>query len=257
MGKPTLVTEIRENKIFVRGIPLEKLISDRSFAASIYTVLQGREPSEAEEAVINAILVSLIDHGLDTPSTHATLAVQRGGNPINVAVGAGILAQGEAHGGAIERAARMLQGAAKRPGEAPGVADEIVGVFAASKQRVPGYGHDLHKRDPRTQALMEKAREKKLFGRHCEIALAVQDALEKRYGQNVPLNVFGATAALISELGFDWRMGRSFFVLGRTVGVIGQAFEEIRREAPLDELGDVPWENGPTGDNGDFTPPDA
>ena len=55
------------------------------------------------------ILVSSVDHGATPPSSLATRVVMSGGNPLNAAVAAGILAIGDSHGGAIEACARLFQ----------------------------------------------------------------------------------------------------------------------------------------------------
>ncbi|MCB2197813.1 citryl-CoA lyase [bacterium] len=244
------VTKVTEERVLVRGLPIEDLIAGKSFAASIFLLLQGRLPGDEEEKLTSAILVALIDHGLDTPSIHATLAVQRGGNPLNVAVGAGMLAFGDKHGGGLEYAAELFQEAGKMQGSASAVASEIVGMYAGSKMSVPGYGHRTHKTDPRTIALLKKAHDLDLFGRYCEIAVAIEEALAARYRQPLPLNVDGAAAALICELGFDWRLGRAFFILSRSAGTVAHAYEELRQEAPLAPLGNIPWRRGSGGAEG-------
>ncbi len=235
------VTSVDKNRIVVKDHPLQDLIASNSFAASVFLMFQGKLPDANEEALTNAVLVSLIDHGIDTPSVHATRASYRGGNSLNVSVASGILAFGKLHGGSIEDAAHVFQEAANRPGSPKGIAAEIVGLYAGRQDDVPGYGHKIHEKDPRTTALLNRAKDLKLYGRHCEIAEAVAESLVSRYKRSRPLNIIGAVAAVISELGFDWRLGPAFFLLGRSAGLITHAFEEIRREAPLENLGNIPW----------------
>ena len=244
------VSNVTEETVTVRGIPIEELVADHSFTSSIFLLMQGRSPDREEEQLTTAVLVSLIDHGLNTPSIHAALAVQRGGNPLNVAVGAGMLAFGDKHGGGLEYAAELFQEAGKMQGTPTAVAAEIVGMYAGSKMSVPGFGHKTHKVDPRSVALFEKAKNLGKFGRFCEIAVAVEEALAARYRQPLPLNVDGAAAALISELGFDWRLGRAFFILSRSAGIVAHAYEELRQEAPLAPLGSIPWRRGSGGAEG-------
>jgi citryl-CoA lyase len=241
----TQVTNVSDGKIVVRDHPIDELIASNSYAASIFLMFQGKLPNANEEALTNAVLVSLIDHGIDTPSVHSTRAAHRGGNSLNVSVCAGILAFGEQHGGSIEKAAHVFQEAANRPGSPKGVAAEIVGLYAGRLDEVPGYGHKVHKTDPRTTALLNKAKDLNFYGRHCEIAEAVAVSLVSRYKRSYPLNVGGAVAAVMSELGFDWRLGPAFFLLGRSAGLITHAFEEIRREAPLENLRELPWNEIP------------
>lgn len=238
------VSDIEQNRILLRGVPIEELISGRSFAASLFLLLLGRLPDEREETVTRSVLIALMDHGTDTPSCHATLSVLRGGTPLHVAVAAGILSFGERHGGTVEAAARLLQEGARRPGSPEAIAAEIVGLHAGLRERVPGFGHRLHDIDPRTVALFKVAGEHKLKGRHCEVAEAIEHALEDRFKRRLPLNVNGAAAALLSDMGFDWRLGSSFFILSRAAGLIAHAYGEITRQLPEPDLGPVPWESG-------------
>ena len=40
-------------------------------------------------------------------------------------------------------------------------------------------------------------------------------------------------AAVISDMGFDWRLGKAFFVMGRCGGLVAQVWEEMTRERPM------------------------
>ncbi len=68
---------------------------------------------------MDAILVSSVDHGVTPPSALATRVVRSGGNPLNAAVAAGVLAIGDSHGGAIEQCARLFQERLKTRDEGP------------------------------------------------------------------------------------------------------------------------------------------
>ena len=64
------------------------------------------------------------------------------------------------------------------------LASIIVQEFQEKQQRIPGYGHRIYKRDPRTLKLVEAAEREKLRGRAVDLALAIQDELERRSGGN-------------------------------------------------------------------------
>ena len=59
------------------------------------------------------------------------------------------------------------------------------------------------------------------------------------------MNVDGAIAAIVSEMGFDWRLGKGFFIIGRTPGLVAHAYEELVMEKPfskrLDEEKEVEY----------------
>ena len=64
----TAITLIEPNKILVRGYPLDELMGRVSFAEVVYLVLSGELPSAAVGRLMEALLVSSIDHGATPPS---------------------------------------------------------------------------------------------------------------------------------------------------------------------------------------------
>lgn len=140
---------------------------------------------------------------------------------------------GDLHGGAIEEAAKMLQeGCAVKDKTIQEIATEIVHTWKDSGKRIPGYGHPTHTSDPRTKRLLEIADETKLSGLHVKLALEISELTEKFYGKHLILNVDGCIAAIISDMGFDWRLGKGFFIVSRTPGLIAHAYEQMYFERP-------------------------
>ena len=45
-------------------------------------------------------------------------------------------------------------------------------------------------------------------------------------GRSFPLNVDGALAALISDMGIGWRYGKALFIIARTAGLAAHVHEE-------------------------------
>ena len=58
-------------------------------------------------------------------------------------------------------------------------------------------------------------------------------ALRESSGRSLPLNVDGALAALISDMGFDPLMGKGLFILARTAGLLAHVQEEMRTGRPF------------------------
>lgn len=48
----------------------------------------------------------------------------------------------------------------------------------------------------------------------------------------------GAIAAVVSDMGFDYRLGKGFFLIGRVVGLVAHVFEEWVREKPFRRIAD-------------------
>ncbi len=242
----TAVTDVSGGTIRVRGYEIAEMMEHLSFSDAIYLILKGELPNNQQRRMMEAMLVSSIDHGPTPPSNLAARTVFSGGNPLNCAVAAGVMTIGDSHGGAIEQCARILQEWARKSGSPAELAAQLVAEMKEKGKRMPGYGHRIHKRDPRTLKLLEIAERIGYKGRIIELAVAIQDELERTSGKDLPLNVDGAIAAVISEMGFDWRMGKGFFIISRVPGLIAHVYEEWTREKTMRRLGPPPFEyDGP------------
>lgn len=225
----TAISAQKDGELYLRGVRLVDLIGKASFAEAIFLALQGRFPVKNETKMLDAVFVSLIEHGIEVPSAFVARSVASTGNSANTAIAAGVLAMGDFHGGAIERAAWYLQSK-----ETPRV---IVAQALKNKERLPGYGHKVYKtEDPRARALFEKAQELKLPQTYITRARAIERELKRVSGNGIPLNIDGAVAAVMSELRFGWRLGKSFFILGRLPGLIAHIEEEYQNEKPYRRL---------------------
>ena len=242
----TAITDISGGQIRVRGYDIADVMEHLSFSDVVYLILKGELPDNQQRRMMEAMLVSSIDHGPTPPSNLAARTVFSGGNPLNAAVAAGVLTIGDSHGGAIEQCARILQEWAEKEGTPEELARALVADMREKGKRMPGYGHRIHKRDPRTVKMLEIAERIGYKGKIIELAVAVQDELERTSGRNLPLNVDGAIAAVISEMGFDWRLGKGFFIISRVPGLIAHVYEEWTREKTMRKLGPPPFEyDGP------------
>src|SRR4051812_2821914 len=190
----TSLSAIEPNKILIRGYRVQELMERCSFGDVIYLTFTGELPTRNEGRLIEMIVVSSTDHSFLAPSIDATRFVASGGVPLQASVAAGILSLGDHHGGAIEQCAKLLQDSVKAGTSARQIVDE----FRSKKQRVPGFGHPLHDRDPRTIALFAKAKELNLAARHLELVEGIADEL------HLPANIDGVISGIISEIGISW-----------------------------------------------------
>src|SRR5262245_11961590 len=182
MGEPfwkTSLSSVQPNKILIRGYRVQDLMTHCSFGDIIYLTFKGELPAGNEGRMIEMIMVSSTDHSFLAPSIDATRFVASGGVPLQASVAAGIISLGDHHGGAIEQCCRRLQEAVK----SSTTATAIVADFRSRKQRVPGFGHPLHERDPRTMTLISKAKEFKLAGAHLALTEAI--SLEIKLPANI------------------------------------------------------------------------
>ena len=247
----TAITKIEPNKVAVRGYPIDELMGRISFGEMVYLVLKGELPTREIGKLMDAILVSSVDHGATPPSALAARTVASGGAPLTTAIAGGIMTINRHHGGAIEGCMQVLQELVafkhERNLDAPTAAREKMAEFRARKIRVPGYGHRVHTNDPRTQRLFTLAEETGVAGEYIEMAHALRQAMKESLGRDLPMNVDGGIAAVLCELGFPPELGNGFFAISRTVGLTAQVYEEMTRERPMRRISPTAQEyDGPS-----------
>ena len=239
----TGLTAIAPNSILIRGYPLDEMMGRLSFAEAVYLLLMGELPSPAIGRMLNAVLVSSLDHGVTPPSTLAARNVATSGAPLKDCVAAGILAFGPHHGGDIETCMRFLDTGLNfvRAGRSlQAAAETLVDDCLRSGQLPPGFGHRFHTRDPRAARLFQMALELELEGEHVRMIRATERALEARQeqlgGRHLPVNVDGAIAAISADLGFAYELGNAIFLISRLPGLIAHSHEERLRQQPMRQI---------------------
>src|SRR3989344_6528286 len=222
----TAISGIIDGEVHIHGYKITELIDKVSFTDAIFLELKGELPTDKERAMLDGILISTIDNGVGPPSITNARNSASAGNPMQASVAAGVLGVGEAHGGAIEECARLLQMGMS--------AKALIEKVISGGDRIPGFGHKIYKdEDPRATQIFAKAKELGFFGEHCELVKTVESELEALKGKKIVINVDGAIAAVVSDMGFDYRLGKGFFLIGRVAGLVAHIFEEWVREKPF------------------------
>jgi len=237
----TALTSIAPNSILIRGYAVDEMMGRLSFADAVYLLLMGELPSPAIGRMLNAVLVSSLDHGVTPPSTLAARNVATSGAPLKDCVAAGILAFGPHHGGDIETCMRFLDAGLTlvRSGRAlQEAAETLVDGYLRDGQTPPGFGHRFHTRDPRAARLFQMALELELEGEHVRMMRAVERVLNAREPEigHIPVNVDGAIAAICADLGFAYELGNAVFLISRLPGLIAHSHEECSRQAPMRQI---------------------
>jgi len=238
----TSLTAIEPNKIQVRGYSLDEMMGRLGFAEAVYLLLMGELPTPTIGRILNAVLVSSIDHGVTPPSTLAARNVATSGAPLKDCVAAGILAFGPHHGCDIESCMRFLDRGLTlmRSGKTMQQAAETIVAECADEHEVPpGFGHRFHTRDPRAARLFQMALELEVEGEHVRLIRAAERVLadpEGRFKRPLPVNVDGAIAAICADLGFAYELGNAIFLISRLPGLIAHAHEERTRQSPMRQI---------------------
>ncbi len=222
--------------IYVRGHDLvEELIGRVPLGDFAFLELKGRLPTPQESTVFNAIVVTLVEHGM-TPSAIASRLTYLGApESLQGAVAAGLLGMGDRFGGPSEEVARTLQEALQGAQEDPdlgAIARRIVSERREARRPIAGLGHPFHKPiDPRTPRLFAIAAANGYSGRYVRLMQLIGEEASRAAGRDLPVNATGAIGAIASELGIPWRVCRGLAVMARAIGLVAHLQEEL--EEPI------------------------
>ncbi|MDQ4097115.1 MAG: citryl-CoA lyase, partial [Actinomycetota bacterium] len=184
---------------------------------------------------LDAVLVSLAEHGLTPGALAARLTYTGAPEAIQGAVAAGLLGAGSVFLGPAGDTALFLTDALRSHGGGPGTPLREVAVTAVEArrkagQRIPGLGHPLHRQeDPRVPRLYELADELGLLGPHLRLLEVVAQVHEEVTGRHLPINGAGAGGAALVDLGVPPGSVRGFVLIGRTAGLVAHLAEEAER----------------------------
>jgi citrate synthase len=232
-----ITTEIGQTtpeRITVRGYDLAReLIGNIDFIDMMLLTTIGRKASGNEKPMINAILVTVTDHGLTPSALAARLTYTGAPEAPQAAIAAGLLGAGSVFLGAMQDSAVMLSEAigdltdgssAEKFAEA---ADAFITARRARRAPLYGFGHNIHIHgDPRIPALAKVSRDNGYFDRHWRLLLAIDDGTGNVYGRRLPANTAGAIGAMILSMGLPIDLARGLALVGRCAGLLAHIIEE-------------------------------
>lgn len=191
-------------------------------------MLSGTLPTPAQAAALDTYLVTVSDHGLNA-STFAARVVASTRAGLVSAVLAGISAlKGPLHGGAPGPVIEMLDAIGE-----PANARAWLEAALDRGERLMGFGHRIYRvRDPRADALKGAVRRLGADAGRIVHAEAVEQAAlailrERKPDRPLETNVEFYTALLLEALGFPPDAFTCVFALGRTIGWLAHAREQI------------------------------
>jgi citrate synthase len=233
----TAIVDARDGQIRIRGYDVGGLMTGKTFTDTIFLLHRGQLPTPAERGLLDAILTAVADHGAGAPSCAAArLAASGNRQSLSAAVAAGLLAVGDDHGGAGSGCMEMIA-AGLSIAHAESVSFEEAARRLAVQarndgRRLPGFGHRVHHDDPRTAILFDLARQGRIAGD----GVAFVEAMARVVADVVrplPINVDGALAAVLHDMGFSPPFGRLVFLIGRVAGLTAEVAGELSREKPM------------------------
>jgi citrate synthase len=251
----TAIVDAGPDHIRVRGHDVLELMRQATFTDLIFLLHHERLPSPGERRLLDAILIGVADHGAGAPSCAAArLAASGNRQSLSAAIAAGILTIGDEHGGAGSGCMEMIEAGlagARRDGlSLDTAAGRVVDEARAAKKRLPGFGHRVHSTiDPRVAVMFGLAQDTGLAGDGIRFARALETAVRERI-KPIPLNIDGALAAVLVDLGFPPMVGKLIFIVGRVAGLSAEVLEEYTREKPMRIKIPVAYDGEPPKDNG-------
>ena len=232
------------DRIVVRGYDVNELAGNVSFAEMLHLVWKGELPPKNAARMIDALLVIFSEHAF-SPSSASARFVMSGAGYIMPALAGGILSIGYTHVDAHEAAEAWIT-AVKLMKErswtcdqaadylckgtrSKDKSDEFVRLFGHRKV-LPGWHHPQHRRDLRGPRVIELAEDFGVAGDHVKMVVAIEKATKQYWGRTIYMNIAGAIAATLVDMGFEPDECLAFCAIARSVSIVAHSHEEQQRE---------------------------
>ncbi len=233
----TKISRVLPGRVTIRGYSHEDLIGGRSYAAGVFLTLRGELPTAEEERMTDALLASLYDHGFVAASVLSARYCASGNPQLLPATAAGLLTAGSntispEHGCAFILAAHDLMKRENLSMEE--TAKRVVADYRGRKKRIPGFGHPTHKsEDFRSTKLWKIAEDCGFIGERTRLYQAINAEFNSATGRNICINIDGALACIMMEMGFKPLQMVAVAALAVLPGIMAHVIEEIEEGIPL------------------------
>jgi ATP-citrate lyase alpha-subunit len=195
-------------------------------------------PSREESEIIKRIIMISADHGPAVSGAFGAIIGACAGIDMPQAVSAGMTMIGPRFGGAVTNAGKYFKYGVK---EFP---NDIPGFLSWMKQNVgpvPGIGHrvkSVKNPDKRVKYLVDYVKNQTTLHSPClDYALEVEKLTTSKK-DNLILNVDGTIGCVLVDLDFPEQSMNGFFVLARTIGMIGHWIDQNSQSSKLIRLYD-------------------
>jgi len=226
----TQIATSDEQSITVRGRDLvNELMGHYSFTEVTYFLICHRFPTKDEARILDACLVTLMEHGLTPTAIVTRLIADSVPEEVQVAMAAGLLAIGSVFVGTMEGCGAILKRGIDQGGDLDSYCRETVAAHRTQKKAMPGFGHPIHKPDdPRPARLFQIASECKVNGQYIDLLKKMSAELDRQARRHLTINATGAIAALLLEIAIPTEIMRGIAVVSRAGGLTGHIVEERR-----------------------------
>ena len=247
--KPTeficTISDDRGEELRYCGVPISKVIEEKYGLGGVIGLLWFKKklPKWATDFLEMVILITA-DHGPAVSGAHNAIVAARAGKDLVSSLASGLLTIGPRFGGAVQGAAEhfttyLYQGATP---------EFMVKDMKSKNINIQGIGHRIKSvtnPDIRVELLKNYAKKHFPITETLDFALEVEKLTTAKRG-NLILNVDGCIGVLccdmLRSLGYsreevkefiDLGILNAFFVLGRTIGIIGHIIDQKRLKTRL------------------------
>lgn len=233
----TTISDDRGDEPLYDGYPASELINKGYDIPHIVGLLWDKRLISKQEAeIIKRIIMLSADHGPCVSGALTTIIAACAGIGMSQAVAAGLIMIGPRFGGAVTDAGRYFKYAVDNKM----TVDEFLSYMKQNVGPVPGIGHrvkSVRNPDKRVKELVGYVKSLGIKTPHLDFALEVEKVTSAKK-ENLILNVDGTMAAVLVDLGFPVDSLNGFFILARTIGLIGHWVDQKRQESRLIRLFD-------------------
>lgn|SRR5690606_2347419 len=228
----TSIGHANAQRVHLRGRDLvDDLLGHLTYTQALLLAITGELPGDKEAAAVDAVLVSLIDHGMQPSALAARMTYHAAPDAIQGAVAAGLLGAGSELLGSMEQAGKMLHEVAEVVADgatANEAARTVVNRILAAGKKIPGFGHNLHRAgDPRASRLLRVADELGVAGTETAWLKEVGAVAKEVTGRDLMVNATGASAAILLAVGVPWQLHRGLAMISRAAGLVAHIGEEM------------------------------
>lgn len=233
----TTISDDRGDEPLYEGYPASELINAGYDIPHVIGLLwDKRLVSKQEAEIIRRIIILSADHGPCVSGALATILAACAGIGLSQSVAAGMIMIGPRFGGAVTDAGRWFTYAIDNKMSV----EEFLAYMKKNVGPVPGIGHrvkSLRNPDKRVKELVGYVKSLNMPTPHLDFALEVEKITAAKK-DNLILNVDGTMAAVLVDLGFPVDTLNGFFILARTIGMIGHWCDQKRQGSRLIRLFD-------------------
>jgi len=247
--KPTefisTISDDRQEELMYCGVPISKVFSDDIGLGGVLGLLWFKKqlPKWATDFIEMVVLVTA-DHGPAVSGAHNAIVCARAGKDLVSSLASGLLTIGPRFGGAVQGSAAHFT-TYLYAGEDPAF---MIKDMKKKNVNIQGIGHRIKSvtnPDVRVEVLVKYAKKHFPETETLDYALSIEKLTTRKRG-NLILNVDGCigvlTCDMLRSIGYtreqvsefvDLGILNAFFVLGRSIGLIGHIIDQKRLKARL------------------------